>query len=284
MSNNIKNTIKKAIKFFQLNLNQVKDSSLIESNKIGSEIPKIIHQIYSSEKNLPEEIKKNIIYLKDLNPDWEYRIYDDDKMQTYVSNYYPKVLKYYNKINPIYGAARADLFRYLVIYREGGVYLDIKSSVSKPLSQIIGPDDRYILARWSDSRGKHSFEGKFVDEFQQWHLIATAGHPFLKAVLENVCLNIKKYNPLLHSKGFWGVLITTGPIAYTLSILPILDKYKYRIGTDEDFNLVYSIFSEHKDTTHHHSMFKTHYSRLTESITKQSEFINFCVKYLQKLK
>lgn len=219
-----------------------------------------------------------------MNPDWEYRIYDDDKMQTYVSNHYPGILKYYNKINPKYGAARADFFRYLVIYREGGVYLDIKSSLSKPLSEIISPDDKYILARWSDSRCKHTYEGTFVDEFQQWHLIATAGHPFLKAVLENVCLNIKKYNPLLHSKGFWGVLITTGPIAYTLSILPILDKYKYRIGTDEDFNLVYSIFSAQKDTIHHHSMFKIHYSRLTESITKQSEFINSFVIYLDKLK
>ncbi|PPC85696.1 MAG: hypothetical protein CTY37_07670 [Methylotenera sp.] len=61
MNNNIKNTIKKAIKFFQLNLNQVKDNGLIESKKIGSGIPKIIHQIYSSEKNLSEKIKKNYL-------------------------------------------------------------------------------------------------------------------------------------------------------------------------------------------------------------------------------
>ena len=280
----IKEINNRLIKKLKLNLNQVVDTSLVDVRVIGHQIPKIIHQVYSSDKNLPEEIQHNIITLKKMNSDWEYRLYDDDKMQVYVSDHYPEILKYYNKINPKYGAAKADFFRYLVMYREGGVYLDIKSSLSKPLSEIIKPDDRYILARWPDSRGKHSYEGKFVDEFQQWHIIAVAGHPFLKAVLENVCLNIKKYNPLLHSKGFWGVLTTTGPIAYTLSILPILDEQKYRIGTDEDFKLVYSIFSGKKDTVHHHTMFKSHYSQLTESITEQPEFINFIFHIARKLK
>ena len=31
------------------------------------------------------------------------------------------------RINPQYGAARADLFRYALLYTRGGIYLDIKS-------------------------------------------------------------------------------------------------------------------------------------------------------------
>ena len=284
VQNKIKEINNRLITKLKLNLNQVVDTSLVDVKETGHQIPKIIHQVYFNDKNLPEEIRQNITTLKKMNSDWEYRLYDDDKMQAYVSDHYPEVLKYYNQINPKYGAAKADFFRYLVIYREGGVYLDIKSSLSKPLNEIIKPDDCYILARWPDTTGKHFYEGKFVDEFQQWHIIATAGHPFLKAVIENVCLNIKKYNPFLHSKGFWGVLTTTGPIAYTLSILPILDEHKYRLGTNEDFNLVYSIFSAKKYTVHHQAIFKTHYTQLKESITIQPEFINFIFYIVRKFK
>ncbi len=38
---------------------------------------------------------------------------------------------------PRYGVVLADIFRYLVIYNEGGVYLDIKSTVNRPLDEII---------------------------------------------------------------------------------------------------------------------------------------------------
>ena len=35
----------------------------------------------------------------------------------------------------------ADVFRYLAVYREGGVYLDVKSTVTCPLDEVLSPDD-----------------------------------------------------------------------------------------------------------------------------------------------
>jgi len=88
-------------------LNQGGDYDYIPAKAMGNNIPKIIHQTYYH-KNLPVEIQQNVNYLKSLNPDWEYRLYDDNDIEAYIEKHYPQLLRIYNKINPTYGAAKAD--------------------------------------------------------------------------------------------------------------------------------------------------------------------------------
>ncbi|MCA3362157.1 MAG: hypothetical protein INF74_09420, partial [Roseomonas sp.] len=62
-----------------------------------------------------------------MNPDWEYRLYEDADCERFIrENYDAETFKLFRSIHPDYGAARADFFRYLLLYRLGGVYLDIK--------------------------------------------------------------------------------------------------------------------------------------------------------------
>jgi mannosyltransferase OCH1-like enzyme len=73
-------------------------------------IPKIIHQTYNT-RILPVEISDIINNLRLNNPKWEYRFYDDkDRIKCIANNYGDKMLDYYYRINPIYGAAKADFF------------------------------------------------------------------------------------------------------------------------------------------------------------------------------
>lgn len=117
-------------------------------------IPKIIHQTYKSQ-TLPAPIAPIVAELKDKNPDWEYRFYDDDAVLAYIKAHDDgRILDAYHRINPVYGAAKADLFRYLVLYHEGGVYLDIKSSCIYPLSEIIKSDDTFIVTQWQNEAGQ----------------------------------------------------------------------------------------------------------------------------------
>jgi hypothetical protein len=212
-----------------------------------------------------------------MNPDWEYRIYDDSDIICFISkNYGQRVLNYFNRINPKYGAARADLFRYLLIYKCGGAYLDIKSTIDKSLNDVLHVDDQYLLSNWRDKEeNKYSSWGFCPEvedisggEFQQWHVIAAPGHPFLKAVIDNVLRNIDKYNPTLHGTGKPAVLRVTGPIAYTLAIAPLLDFHKHRFACSKsDIGLEYSIFNNVND---HNAIFKSHYSELSEPVIEIS--------------
>jgi mannosyltransferase OCH1-like enzyme len=240
-------------------------------------IPKVIHQIYfSPNQKLPPVLRENILRIMALNQGWGHKLYDDlDMAEAIGSIYGPRVLDYYGRINEKYGASRADFFRYLLMYRYGGVYLDIKASLRRPLAEVLHADDVYVLSRWRNKRGEE-FErwgrhGRLRsiggDEFQQWHIIAAPGHPFLRAVIERVLHNIDKYNPVQHQTGRAGVLWLTGPIAYTLAITPLMQHHRHRIvnGHDE-LGLQYNILGSSTFASHK-SLFKYHYSDLADPVT-----------------
>lgn len=241
----------------------------------GHAIPKIIHQTFY-QPDLPEALQKNVNRLKQINPEWEYRFYDDTAIVDFITaNYPPHVLKCFERLDSRYGAAKADLFRYLLLYKHGGVYLDIKSSATRPLDSVLKPDDVYLLSYWQNRPGelyegwglhdelKHMQNG----EFQQWYIAAAPGHPFLKAVIETVLQNIKSYNPALHGVGKHGVLRVTGPVPYSLSISRCLGNYKYRlVNSIEDLGFSYSVYEKQA----HVGIFKTHYTALAAPVVKMS--------------
>lgn len=239
---------------------------------VGETIPRIIHQTFY-DRNLPERLQANVDQLRALNPGWEYRFYDDTDIEAFIKgNYPPFVWDYYERIDRAYGAARADIFRYLLMYKVGGVYLDIKSSASRPLDSVLRPDDRFILSKWHNEKGEYEHFGVVYDlrhvhggEFQQWHIICSPGHPFLKQVLETVFDNIDAYDPYLHQTGKRGVLRVTGPVPYTLAIYRMLDQHPHRIVDGRnDLGLEYTVYGKQV----HVGVFKGHYSLQTNSIVR----------------
>ena len=225
-------------------------------------IPKNIYQLVDDKNNMNPEFVKNVKYIKDLNPTWTHILYDDDDMIEYMKKYYPDLLHIYNKINTKYGAAKADFFRYILMYREGGVYLDIKSAMKVPLDKILKPDDEYILAHWSYPCNS-AVVGVEQGEYQQWHIICRPRHPYLQQVIKDVIHNIEKYDIKRDGTGRWGVLYITGPIQYTKSIESIRKDYKHHIyDVDSYIGLVYRNISKS-----HTGLFSNkHYSKLDEAI------------------
>lgn len=266
-------------------LNIQTNEQYVKEIAFGDEIPQVIHQTYflsPQDELFPEELRENVERLKALNPNWEYRFYNDDDIISYIKKHYPNLLVFYERIDPSYGAARADFFRYLLIYNEGGVYLDIKSNVSRPLKDIIQKDDKYLLSHWPSYlparlRGVHSGITHPIGEYQQWHIVSVPGHPFLKNVINNVCWNIENYNPIFHDFGTWGVLNLTGPIAYTEAIYPIVDNYEHRIERDNTV-LGFEYYSLNDDRGkgrcgHHEIFSRRHYSKNENPIVNVSVHI-----------
>jgi len=262
--------------------------------KMGSLIPRLIHQTCPCKECLPVEIQENIRKICDLNPSWEYCLYDDDDIEAYILKYYGlEILRVYQKINYSYGAARADLFRYLLMYAEGGIYLDIKSSVTNPLDDVIAFDDYYILSKWDNHiTGTHpdwgihrELESFERGEYQQWYIICVAGHPFLKAVIERVIKNIQHYNVLIDGVGQMGVLRTTGPIAYTLAIENVKSLYPFlEVDITRDLGIKYSIYKPSGQKGGHEHVFKKHYTKLIRPIINPRYFKDYCLTILHYVK
>ena len=239
-------------------------------------IPKIIYQTLPDKNIIQDVLVKNIEYIRDLNRDWEYRLYDNADIELFIlENYDRSVLDVYHRINPSYGPARADFFRYLAVYALGGVYLDIKSSLTKRLNNVILEGDSYILSQWDNKKGE-PFEdwGLHPDpgmppggEYQNWHIISAPRHPILGAVISAVTDNIRSYTPKLFGVGKMGVLRTTGPIAYSQAVERIKNTMPHRGVKNADFGLCYSIFaSAPKAGAAYHKAFGRNYINLNEQV------------------
>lgn len=164
-------------------------------------------------------------------PDWEHIVYGDDDIDEFLRAHYkddPRIVNAYNIINPKYGAARADMARLLIIYKMGGLYLDMKSCVTDKLPPIPPNKDMYVSG-WSYSRPSQAHLFPNIGEFQNWYIYARPNAPILKDIIEIVVSNIYalheepfiEYNFLTietETSAKSLVLSTTGPIAMTMII------------------------------------------------------------------
>jgi hypothetical protein len=251
--------------------------------EIGAEIPKVIYLTHS-ETELPLPLLDNIKLMKETNPDWKCVLFNDAQRCEYIRSRSAYLFDCYQKIDAQYGPARADFFRYIVMYYEGGCYLDIKSNTSTPLSQVLKPQDKYILSYWDEidfpSWGRlHKELRNPIGEFQQWNIIAVKGHPFLAAVIEAVADNIMKYNPYFDGVGKKGVIKLTGPVVYSNTIYPLINKFPCTIYPSEKaLGLVYSVFKHS-----HHLQFKKHYTTLLCPVVSQGAINTCCVVLYYKI-
>ena len=169
--------------------------------------------------------------------------YDDNDIENFIAeNYSERILRAYRAINPDYGPARADFFRYLVIYKYGGIYLDIKSAILANIEEeIINNSDKLLISKGRDSFLNYpnnfgfipilnnsfdwsDFSGIKYGEYNNWHIIAPAGHPVLGKVIQQIVSNIEYGLDKMeeYKNGEYSVLALTGPLVYT----KIIEKYK----------------------------------------------------------
>ena len=78
-------------------------------------------------------IQKNKI----LCPRYKFIFYDDQDCEQFIKTYFnERTYNAYIMFNNCYKAMKADFFRYCVLYKIGGVYLDIKSKIKVSLGLV----------------------------------------------------------------------------------------------------------------------------------------------------
>ena len=115
---------------------RIKDKRMTNELKIKSKIsyplkryynPVIPLNIYQTwhTKDLPPLMKNAVNKIIYNNPRFNYQLFDDDDCRNFIKdNFDINVLNAFDSLIP--GAYKADLWRYCILYKNGGVYLDIK--------------------------------------------------------------------------------------------------------------------------------------------------------------
>jgi len=97
--------------------------------------PLILYHSWHS-NSVPTKMAENIYSLLKSNPEFDYYLYSDEKSAEYIrENFDEDVIYAFETLKP--GAFKSDLWRYCVLYKTGGVYMDIKYNTVDSLVSLL---------------------------------------------------------------------------------------------------------------------------------------------------
>jgi mannosyltransferase OCH1-like enzyme len=120
---------------------------------IISVIPLVIYQTWYT-KNLPPVMKNTVNRLISDNPRFQHVLYDDNECREFIQqNFDQVVVDAFDSLIP--GAYKADLWRYCILYKNGGIYIDIKYQCIDGFSLFQLTDKEYFVRdiEWENKRG-----------------------------------------------------------------------------------------------------------------------------------
>jgi len=107
----------------------------MQEEEVRNGVPLVIYESWKSHE-LPKGMRDNILRLLETNPEFDYYLYSDEECAAFIADNFDKdVLAAFHSLKP--GAYKSDLWRYCILYKLGGVYLDIKYYSTVPLISII---------------------------------------------------------------------------------------------------------------------------------------------------
>lgn len=168
-------------------------------------IPKNIYYTHENEDFINKE---TLQYNKKRNPDYTFHFYDSIRRRNFIKEFFPEFLFFYDKINDGYGAVKADIFRVLILYKYGGIYMDHKTVMEDDSFLENNNYDIYLC-----------FSPIFKSIILNNHFIATEKEGYIITMLKNkIYNNLEKVyqNKIMNSitRAFFGVQFITGPFIY----------------------------------------------------------------------
>lgn len=225
----------KLLKMYEKNI-LPNEKPFLKEYPVVDEIPKVIHQTNETLENYLFFDKESKLNNKSC-PNYQFKFYNNqDRVEYIKNNYGERILRSYLKISDDFGPCKADLFRYLLLYKEGGIYLDNKSIIMKNLDSYLDKNHGKLLTAFHEFSLYHKinffsphntyyyFNKKYNlnhGEFIQWFIASNPGNKMLKKIIEKIIVNIeaeeKRKKKTIYDKG--GVLVLSGPVMFTETIL-----------------------------------------------------------------
>ncbi|KAJ1437647.1 hypothetical protein B484DRAFT_445043 [Ochromonadaceae sp. CCMP2298] len=234
----------------------------------GKHIPR---NLWIAVRNQSEELNFQMPGLFARNKGWKVHISSNEVKDEFMNKYFTgtSLLWAYNMISPAAGAAKADLWRYAVLWTYGGAYIDDDSDMHTPLDEVITAEDKMILSyekngfngnrcyipryHLSDFSAYRELEKRKLNVFHgrillNWAMISAPRHPIIFQTMKNAVEIIKHEYHVdsvmrsLNAAFRWEVVMcATGPSLLTGSAREVV-----LAGTpDAAFRLAHNDFKEY---------------------------------------
>jgi len=232
--------------------NSIDDRETNQEAKPTELIPRQVFQTWKTEY-IDEGHYLNLKSYQEENRDYQFFFFDDEDMDEYMDRAWG-----HHPISSVFkrtrvGAAKADIWRYCLLYDLGGIYLDIDASFKVSLSQIIGEANSEIISFESNQiamdRARY---GKQIDQsllpyeeytemlnglkersfphpehvVLQWALFFKPRHPILANAINAITQNASRLEGHVIRDMHKAVCNFTGPIAYSKAV------WQYAMGQE----------------------------------------------------
>jgi mannosyltransferase OCH1-like enzyme len=160
-----------------------------ENDNFYSIIPLNLFQTWHT-LDLPPKMKNSVELLKRQNPEFTYYLYDEKMCRDFIEQNYDKdVLYSFDKLKPT--AYKSDLWRYCVLYKYGGIYLDIKfNCVNGFKLKYLTNKEYYVRDRIVNA--EHGIYQALLVTLPNNNIL----YDCIQKIVENVKNNVYNYTPL----------------------------------------------------------------------------------------
>lgn len=200
-----------------------------------------------SPQGLSEENQRLSETWKHVNPDHRYELLTTGSASTFVREHFqdqPDIIETFERLgDPI---LQVNLIRYIALLAEGGVYADLDTDCTRPISSWIPPEflnrTNVVLGIEYDARGEEMRQGMPLPaQLCQCTLMSKPGHPVIEHMLNRVVTELKILgdgHEQIIPKTTDDVMDTSGPRVFTTAVLEALTIRTGRRVTFEDLSFI----------------------------------------------
>ena len=175
----------------QLDARSITRSS--QRRKPRSRIPHVVHQTWPIVPSVASPLGRALQINAANSPSFVFRVHDDAAVSDFfLSTPLPhNVSAAFHALNPDFGAARSDLWRYSVLWKFGGVYLDLDVKVRSHIDRLIHPSDPAVLVH--EYPLTEPYRNPKEPHYDQWFLAFEPHHPYLEHALRKISDSILRH-------------------------------------------------------------------------------------------
>lgn len=111
-------------------------------------IPRILHQTWK-DYLIPDNVKNYVKSWRDKNEKFRYYFWTDKTIRKFIKDEYPWFINYFDSYP--HNIMRVDAFRYFVLHKYGGIYIDIDIECYKPVDDLLTQGDLLLFLEWPGS-------------------------------------------------------------------------------------------------------------------------------------
>ncbi|CAL1169971.1 unnamed protein product [Cladocopium goreaui] len=203
------------------------EASLLQTAVKRPVIPCVIHQT-AKRHQLQENESLWAETWRAKNPQCKYKLWNDTEIAQLARTRSPALMwPIWEGLTPV---QRADVFRYLVLWDQGGYYADVDAACTLPIDQYKIPKEASMIVGYEMGhrlKEKRRAEIKFarMEQFQQWFLASAPGNPVLLRCME-----------LIRQRYTWKIESTlglTGPGVFSDAVQEFLQQDDHRAVEEE---------------------------------------------------